>query len=124
MPKYWVNNYFAHGRFPEVGSRKTAKKNLFFLKKFKFTPQKYFFFAYIFYLCQNIGRNKFSSSGVSPTWVKNKRHKRKREKKREERKSVITMASYAIRIVNATSGGASKPPKPKSRMHTSKNISN
>ena len=27
MPKYWVNNYFAHGRFPEVGQKqKTEKK--------------------------------------------------------------------------------------------------
>ena len=30
MPKYWVKNYFAHGRFPDVGSRKTAEKNTFF----------------------------------------------------------------------------------------------
>ena len=21
MPKYWVKNYFAHGRFPEVGQK-------------------------------------------------------------------------------------------------------
>ena len=27
MPKYWVKNYFAHGRFPEVGQKqKTQKK--------------------------------------------------------------------------------------------------
>ena len=27
MPKYWVKNYFAHGRFPEVGKKqKTEKK--------------------------------------------------------------------------------------------------
>ena len=27
MPKYWVKNYFAHGRFPEVGPKqKTEKK--------------------------------------------------------------------------------------------------
>ena len=26
-PKYWVKNYFAHGRFPEVGQKqKTEKK--------------------------------------------------------------------------------------------------
>ena len=30
LPKYWVKKYFAHGRFPEVGSRKTAEKNTFF----------------------------------------------------------------------------------------------
>ena len=40
MPKYWVKNYFAHGRFPEVGSRKTAKKNTFFSKKNKIYPKK------------------------------------------------------------------------------------
>ena len=22
MPKYWVKNYFAHGRFPEVGQKR------------------------------------------------------------------------------------------------------
>ena len=27
MPKYWGGNYFAHGRFPEVGEKqKTEKK--------------------------------------------------------------------------------------------------
>ena len=27
MPKYWGGNYFAHGRFPEVGQKqKTEKK--------------------------------------------------------------------------------------------------
>ena len=27
MPKYWVRNYFAHGRFPEVGQKqKTEEK--------------------------------------------------------------------------------------------------
>ena len=27
MPKYWVTNYFAHGRFPEVGQKqKTEEK--------------------------------------------------------------------------------------------------
>ena len=27
MPKYWVKNYFAHGRYPEVGQKqKTEKK--------------------------------------------------------------------------------------------------
>ena len=27
MPKYWVKNYFAHGRFPEVGqNQKTEEK--------------------------------------------------------------------------------------------------
>ena len=27
MPKYWVKNYFAHGRFPEVGKKqKTERK--------------------------------------------------------------------------------------------------
>ena len=27
MPRYWVKNYFAHGRFPEVGQKqKTERK--------------------------------------------------------------------------------------------------
>ena len=74
MPKYWVKNYFAHGRFPEVGqkqktekntpgtaggpggrdrtlavkSRKNVRKITFFSLKNKIYPQKIFFFAYIF----------------------------------------------------------------------------
>ena len=26
MPKYWVKNYFAHGRFPEVGQKQNTEK--------------------------------------------------------------------------------------------------
>ena len=26
MPKYWVKNYFAHGRFPEVGQKQKKEK--------------------------------------------------------------------------------------------------
>ena len=26
MPKYWGKNYFAHGRFPEVGQKHKKKK--------------------------------------------------------------------------------------------------
>ena len=26
MPKYWVTNYFAHGRFPEMDQKQKAKK--------------------------------------------------------------------------------------------------
>ena len=26
MPKYWVKNYFAHGRFPEVGQKQETEK--------------------------------------------------------------------------------------------------
>ena len=33
MPKYWVKNYFAHGRFPEVGQKQKTEK-----KKKKDTP--------------------------------------------------------------------------------------
>ena len=33
MPKYWVKNYFAHGRFPEVGQKQKTEK-----KKKKNTP--------------------------------------------------------------------------------------
>ena len=31
MPKYWVNNYFAHGSFPEVGEKQ--KKSKKYVKK-------------------------------------------------------------------------------------------
>ena len=40
MPKYWVTNYFTHGRFPVVcqkqkteEKKKTAENQLFFIKK-------------------------------------------------------------------------------------------
>ena len=26
MPKYWVNNYFTHARFPEVGQKQKTKR--------------------------------------------------------------------------------------------------
>ena len=26
MPKYWVKNYFAHGRFPKVGQKQNTEK--------------------------------------------------------------------------------------------------
>ena len=26
MPKYWGGNYFAHGRFPEVGQKQKTEK--------------------------------------------------------------------------------------------------
>ena len=26
MPKYWVKNYFAHGRFPEVGQKQKTER--------------------------------------------------------------------------------------------------
>ena len=26
MPKYWLNNYFTHGRFPEVGQKQKTEK--------------------------------------------------------------------------------------------------
>ena len=28
MPKYWVKNYFAHGRFPEVGQKQKRRRRL------------------------------------------------------------------------------------------------
>ena len=27
MPKYWVKNYFTHGRFPEVGQKQKRNKD-------------------------------------------------------------------------------------------------
>ena len=28
MPKYWVKNYFAHVRFPEVGQKQKTEKKI------------------------------------------------------------------------------------------------
>ena len=47
-----------------------------------FSPN--FFFAYIFYLCQNIGGNKFSRMEVSPKWVKSNAQRREKERETEE----------------------------------------
>ena len=76
-----------------VKSRKTAEKSFFFRKKNEMNPPKNIFFAYIFYLCQNIGGNKFSALRVSPKWVKSKRQKREREEKKKRAKEAITMAN-------------------------------
>ena len=41
MPKYWVKNYFAHGRFPEVGHKqKTEKKERERERKYVITMAK------------------------------------------------------------------------------------
>ena len=52
--------------------------------------------------------NKFSDLGVSPKWVKSKRRRRR---KKEERLKVGNNNGQ-LRIPNATSGGARKPPEP------------
>ena len=69
--------------WPNAGLKKlkNAKKISFFGKK-KNDNNKNIFFAYIFYLCQNIGGNKFSRTGVSPKWVGQKQKTEKKEKKK------------------------------------------
>ena len=55
-----------------------------------------------------VEEKKFSlGSFPNPKWVKSGRE---RERKKEERKSVLTMASYALQIIL---GGTRKPPGPK-----------
>ena len=84
MPKYWVKNYFAHGRFPEVGSRKTAEKTPFFLNKIKFTPKKYFFCIYLLVLPKYWVKNYFAHRRFPEVGQKQKTEKeRERERKTE-----------------------------------------
>ena len=56
-----------------VKSKKMLENQLFFVKKFKLPN----FLAYIFYLCQNIGGNKFPHTGDS---LKCKRWREKERK--------------------------------------------
>ena len=35
MPKYWVKNYFTHGRFPKVGQKQKREKKCAWAKKEK-----------------------------------------------------------------------------------------
>ena len=81
-----------------VKSRKNNQKSFFLFVKIIIYPQKIFFFAYIFYLCPNIGGNKFSYTRVSPKWVKSKRWRRKEEKRgiyipltSYERKNILSL---------------------------------
>ena len=90
MPKYWVKNYFAHGRFPEVGQKqKTEKKKERKRERAKVGDNNG---QAMHGACKHAWRtqaawaNKISASGVSPKWVKSRRRK-------EERKSAITMVS-------------------------------
>ena len=103
MPKYWVKNYFAHGRFPEVGqkqktekntpgtaggpggrdqmlvvkSKKNARKSAFFIKKIKITT--IFFLLHISSSYSKIlGKRIFTQSGSKAE------DGEKREKKTEQ----------------------------------------
>ena len=49
-----------------------------------------FFFRYSFWLCQNIGGNKFSATGVSHNCVKSRgRRKKKKEERKKERRAKV-----------------------------------
>ena len=72
-------------------SQKTLKKSFFFVKKIiffrkkiKITPQKYFFVAYIFYIFRT---REIPRSGSKAKDGEKEKKKRKREK--EERKKIL-----------------------------------
>ena len=69
---------------PNTGRKKTEKtcENQLFEKN-KNYHKKIFLFRYSFQLCQNIGGNKISATGVSPKWVKSRRCRRKRKEKKQ-----------------------------------------
>ena len=78
MPKYWVKNYFAHGRFPEVGSRKTAEKNTFFTLKNKIYPV-FFFCIYLLVMPKYWVKNYFAHGWFPEVGQKQKTEKNKHE---------------------------------------------
>ena len=83
MPKYWVTNYFAHGRFPEVGSRKTAGKKTFFSLKNKIYPPKIFFFCiYLLVMPKYWVKNYFAHGSFPGVGQKQKTEKKKKKKRR------------------------------------------
>ena len=105
MPKYWVKNYFTHGRFPEVGqkqktekntpgtaggpggrdrtlavkSRKPSEKSPFFLKKIKFTQKKYLVCIYLLVMPKYWGGNYFAHGRFPEVGQKQKTEREKRE---------------------------------------------
>ena len=90
MPKYWVTNYLAHGRFPEVGQKQSSS-------------------SYV----KILGEKLFHTWEIPRSGSKaedGERKKKKRERKKE-RKLGITMAK--LRMAHASTHGARKPPGPK-----------
>ena len=87
MPKYWGGNYFAHGRFPEVGQKqKTEERER---KKERLNDGNYNGQATHgarkhAWRTQAAWANKFSHTGDSPKWVKSKRQREKKKEKRGE----------------------------------------
>ena len=117
MPKYWVKNYFTHGRFPEVGQKqKTEKKEREKERKLVITMAKLRMahawrthgarMAHASRLGQNIGGNKFWHTGDSPKWVKSRRRRKKRE--RESESWWKQWPSYAWRTHGARMAHASR----------------
>ena len=90
MPKYWVKNYFTHGRFPEVGQKqkterkKTSEKSPFFLKKIKFTPKKYFFLHISSSYASILGAKLFRTWEILRSGSKAKNGKKKKKKERKK----------------------------------------
>ena len=116
MPKYWVKNYFAHGRFPKVGQKqkteysrdcgwprrpwpnagrekkKNSQKSAFFRKKIKITD--FFFCIYLLVMPKYCVKNYFAHGSFPEVGQKQKTEKKKKKKK--DRKLVITMAKLCM----------------------------
>ena len=71
MTKYWVKNYFAHGSFPEVKSRKNVRKITFF------------FCIYLLVMTKYWVKNYFAHGRFPEVGKKQKTEERRRERKRE-----------------------------------------
>ena len=91
MPKYWGGNYFAHGRFSEVGQKQKTEKILqglrvaghkkpkngrkicvFFGTKIRFTPQNIFICIYLLVMPKYWVKNYFAHGSVPEVGQKQK----------------------------------------------------
>ena len=87
MPKYWVKNYFAHGRFPEVGQKQKTEGK------------------------KEIKRMKVGDNNGQATHDARKHAWRTQAAwAKKDRTMVITMAKLCM--AHASTRGARKPPGP------------
>ena len=88
------------------------KKSPFFIKKIRFTPQKYFFFCiYLLVMPKYWVKNYFAHGSFPEVGQKQKTEEKKSEK---DRTMIITMAKLCM--AHASTHGTRKPPGPKLRI--------
>ena len=73
----------------------------------------FFFFIYFLVMVKYWGKQIFTYGSFSEVGQKQKTEKREREREREKERAKVGNNNGQLRISNATSGGARKPPGPK-----------